>query len=163
MLTDPLTLTCCTQLSQRAHTFWMAFTCDRLAAACTGARKPMTDLLFACHRAEESTVSPGWAFSLAEEEISTLLPKPQITPGPVQPITSEELEQLSLSSPTFFTSNSLPLVGAANLHYKSVVLLGRVCAFLRSAPWPIGADIIRGARSVKSGLGTRSIEEIPNT
>jgi hypothetical protein len=24
-------------ISRRAHTFWMAFTCDRLAAACTGA------------------------------------------------------------------------------------------------------------------------------
>lgn len=90
----------------------MAFTADRLAAACT-----------------------GWASSLAEEEVSTLLPKPMSTIEglrSLQPITPQEMEQLSISSPTFFTANSLPLVDSANLHYKSVVLLGRVCAFLRS-------------------------------
>ena len=97
--------------AEQAHVFWMAFMADRLATACT-----------------------GWASSLAEEEISTLLPKPNFTPGPIQPFTQEEIEQLSLSSPTFFTANSLPLVNASNLHYKSVVLLGRVCAFLRSEP-----------------------------
>jgi hypothetical protein len=99
---------------------------------------------------------------MSESEISTLLPKPSITPGPILPITSEELEQLSLSSPTFFTSNALPLVNAVNLQYKSVVLLGRVCAFLRSAPWPLGADIIKGARSYRAGQ-KQVITDIPHS
>lgn len=96
--------------AEQASVFWKAFVADRLATACT-----------------------GWASSLAEDEISTLLPKPNPKPGPIQPVTAEEMEHLSISSPTFFTSNSLPLVDAPNLHYKSVILLGRVCAFLRSA------------------------------
>lgn len=124
---------------EQAHTFWLAFTCDRLAAACT-----------------------GWASSMPEDEVSTLLPKPKTTPGSIQPITSEELEQLSLSSPTFFTSNALPLVNAVNLQYKSVVLLGRVCSFLRSAPWPLGADIIKGARNYRAGV-RQNIADIPNS
>lgn len=95
--------------AEQAHVFWTAFTADRLATACT-----------------------GWASSLAEEEVSTLLPKPDPGAGPVQTATAAEMEQLSLSSPTFFTANSLPLINASNLHYKSVILLGRVCAFLRS-------------------------------
>lgn len=99
---------------------------------------------------------------MPENEVSTLLPKPTIVPGAIQPITQEELEQLSLSSPTFFTSNALPLVNAVNLQYKSVVLLGRVCAFLRSAPWPLGADIIKGARSYRAGQ-KQNIADIPNS
>ena len=99
---------------------------------------------------------------MPEDEVSTLLPKPTIVPGPLQAITEEELEQLSLSSPTFFTSNALPLVNAVNLQYKSVVLLGRVCSFLRSAPWPLGADIIKGARTFRAGQ-KHNIADIPNS
>lgn len=122
-----------------AHVFWHAFMCDRIAAACT-----------------------GWALSLAEEEISTLLPKPTVQPGPVQQITPQEMEQLSLSSATFFTSNSLPLVDATNLQYKSVVLLGRVCSFLRSAAWPVGSDIVRTARFMHRG-GKPSLADVASS
>lgn len=144
----------------RAHTFWMAFTCDRLAAACTGAfaLNPSARLAYWW-----SSFFTGWASSLAEEECSTLLPKPEIIPGPIQPIQPVEMEQLSLNSPTFFTSNATPLVGAANLHFKSVVLLGRVCAFLRSSPWPIGADIVKGAKTLQHRGGARSLDSIPTT
>jgi hypothetical protein len=65
---------------EQAHIAWSAFMADRAASACT-----------------------GWASSLSEDDVSTLLPKPIVEPGPVKHITTEEMECLSISSPTFFT------------------------------------------------------------
>lgn len=124
---------------EQAHVAWTAFMCDRAASACT-----------------------GWASSLAEEDMSTLLPKAVIQPGPVQPITEEEMTHLSLSSPTFFTSNDSPLIDAVSLQYKAMVLLGRVCAYLRTAAWPIGSDLVKTARFLGKG-GKPALSDVSNS
>ena len=124
---------------EQAHVAWSSLMADRAASACT-----------------------GWACSISEEDMSTLLPKPVVEPGPIKQITAEEMECLSISSPTFFTSNDSPLIDACNLQYKSILLLGRVCSFIRSAAWPVGSDLIRTARFLSKG-GKPSLSDVSNS
>ncbi|KAH8927064.1 hypothetical protein BT69DRAFT_1347587 [Atractiella rhizophila] len=113
---------------ERASTFWSAFCCDRFASAST-----------------------GWATSIDEADISTLLPVP---PGADVGSYNHTDSPLSISSPDFLTSHPPHLVTSFQLHIKSVVLLGRVVTFMQRAPWPIGKNLSRGVAGAPKHLAS---------
>lgn len=92
------------ELHERSVTFWLAFMADRFASAST-----------------------GWAMSLDETDITTLLP----SPGNIYPETDLSASPLSPRNPNFLISHPPHLVEGFQLFMKAVVLLGRVVTFLQ--------------------------------
>ncbi|KAM0755924.1 hypothetical protein T439DRAFT_15844 [Meredithblackwellia eburnea MCA 4105] len=105
------------ELYERTVTFWMAYCADRFACAST-----------------------GWATSLDDDDISSLLP----SPGPALPSTSEEIlaSPLFPKNPSFFVSHPPHLVQVLQLYIKANILLGRVCNYRHRAPAPLGTKIV---------------------
>lgn len=94
------------ELHERASTFWLALTLDRYCALTT-----------------------GWAESLGEEQISTLLvPAHGAYPAiPDQDFTSA----LCIHLPSFATAHPAELCGPLQLYVKAIVLAGRVASWLQ--------------------------------
>ncbi|KAM0789214.1 hypothetical protein ACM66B_000059 [Microbotryomycetes sp. NB124-2] len=109
-------------LFERSITFWFAFTCDRFASAST-----------------------GWATSLDEEDVTTLLPAP---PGNKYPTENLNESPLSVHNPHFLTSHPSHLVQTLQLYLKSVVLMGRVVTFLQRSASAIGVGPNNGKRNL---------------
>ncbi|KAK4051406.1 hypothetical protein OIV83_002890 [Microbotryomycetes sp. JL201] len=109
-------------LFERSITFWFAFTCDRFASAST-----------------------GWATSLDEEDVTTLLPAP---PGNKYPTENLNESPLSVHNPHFLTSHPTHLVQTLQLYLKSVVLMGRVVTFLQRSASAIGVGPNNGKRNL---------------
>ncbi|GAA6003786.1 hypothetical protein JCM10207_003598 [Rhodosporidiobolus poonsookiae] len=94
-------------LSERAHTFWCAFQADRFASGST-----------------------GWATSLDDADINTVLPCDTV-PYPTGNLAESPL---SPRNSMFFLCHPQHLVGPLQLAFKSVVLLGKVNVFTQRAP-----------------------------
>lgn len=103
-------------------TFWLAFMADRFASAST-----------------------GWAMSLDETDITTLLP----SPTNLYPDVDLAASPLSPRNANFLISHPPHLVQGFQLHMKAVVLLGRIVTFLQRSPtptaWKVGAPDEREA------------------
>lgn len=99
------------ELHERAATCWMAAALDTFA-----------------------TASTGWACSLAEEDITTLLP-PASGVYPREDLMSSPL---SPQNPSFLVAHPPHLVEELQLFLKSTVLLRRVNVFMQRAPAPVG-------------------------
>lgn len=74
-----------------------------------------------------ASASTGWAMSLDETDITTLLP----SPSHMYPDTDLASSPLSPRNPNFLISHPPYLVEGFQLFMKAVVLLGRVVTFLQ--------------------------------
>ncbi|KAI5477187.1 hypothetical protein MNV49_006631 [Pseudohyphozyma bogoriensis] len=99
------------ELYERSTTFWFAVTCDKFASAST-----------------------GWAMSLDDADITSLLPSPGLSYTTDDPASSP----LSPQNPNFMLAHPPHLVQSLQLYLKAIILLGRVVAFMQRAPAPIG-------------------------
>ncbi|KAG0658749.1 hypothetical protein C6P46_005613 [Rhodotorula mucilaginosa] len=105
------------ELAERCAVFWFVFGQDRMTSAAS-----------------------GWAATIDEEDVTTLLPHPLGAPDTSDdPLSSP----LCIHNPSFFFANPPHLVKRLQLHFKAFVLLGRVTRFLQRAPSPIGAGYPR--------------------
>ncbi|GAA6032123.1 hypothetical protein JCM8097_007084 [Rhodosporidiobolus ruineniae] len=95
------------ELRERAAAFYFAFLCDRMASAAT-----------------------GWAQSLDEADITTVIPT-DIEPYPTGPL---DESPLSPRSSMFFLAHPPNLCGPLQLVFKAVVLFGKVNVFTQRAP-----------------------------
>ncbi|GAA5930423.1 Zn(II)2Cys6 transcription factor [Sporobolomyces koalae] len=95
------------ELYERSINCWYAFMSDRMATACT-----------------------GWAHSIDEADIVSLLP----TDAPSSLAGDFESSPLSPRSPSFFLAHPPHLVGPLQLELKAIILLGRVNTFVQRAP-----------------------------
>ncbi|ORY60382.1 hypothetical protein BCR35DRAFT_198117 [Leucosporidium creatinivorum] len=123
------------QMFERSVTFWYAFVCDRFASAST-----------------------GWASSLEEADVTSLLPAP---PGFEYPSENLNSSPLSLHNPHFFTSHPPHLVQSLQLYLKAVVLMGRVVSWLQRSPSPIGVGINNGPPRHVPAAGSRDPRDSP--
>ncbi|GAA5958364.1 hypothetical protein JCM3765_004807 [Sporobolomyces pararoseus] len=96
-----------TELYERSINCWYAFMVDRMATACT-----------------------GWAHSIDEADVVSLLP----TDAPSSLAGDWESSPLSPRSPSFFLAHPPHLVGPKQLELKAIILLGRVNTFVQRAP-----------------------------
>ncbi|GAA5895977.1 Zn(II)2Cys6 transcription factor [Sporobolomyces salmoneus] len=95
------------ELYERSINCWYAFMSDRMATACT-----------------------GWAHSLDEADVVSLLP----TDAPSTLAGDWDSSPLSPKSPSFFLAHPPHLVGPKQLELKAIILLGRVNTFVQRAP-----------------------------
>lgn len=108
-----------------------AFACDRFASASTGWATSI----------EESDVTsllpapPGYEYPVSHTALRPLLPSRAIADPGVHRSQSENLNSspLSIHNPHFFTSHPPHLVQSLQLYLKSTVLMGRVVSWLQRA------------------------------
>lgn len=130
------------EIAERCAVFWFVFGQDRMTSAAS-----------------------GWAATIDEADLTTLLPHPVGAPDTVrfpEPELPDAVEThstpeliflgrglaqtedplsspLCIHNPSFFFANPPHLVKRLQLHFKAFVLLGRVSRFLQRAPSPIGS------------------------
>ncbi|KAM0786648.1 hypothetical protein ACM66B_002097 [Microbotryomycetes sp. NB124-2] len=108
------------ELHSRAVTFWLAFMADRFSSAST-----------------------GWATSLDETDISTILPS---STG-VYSLGNTETSILSPRHPHFLISHPPEHIQGFQLNIKAVILFGRVVNYLHRVPtstaWKVGNPKMR--------------------
>lgn len=92
------------ELHERSINCWYAFMSDRMATACT-----------------------GWAHSIDEADIVSLLP----TNAPSALCGDYDTSPLSPRSSSFFLAHPPHLVGPKQLELKAIILLGRVNTFVQ--------------------------------
>ncbi|GAA5911408.1 hypothetical protein JCM6882_004992 [Rhodosporidiobolus microsporus] len=104
-------------VQERLYTFWAVLMADRMTCAAT-----------------------DWAMTIAEEDVTSLLPAPDGREGMGDEWFDSPLSSpLCTHNPSFFFANPPHLVGPHQLYIKAIVLLGRVCTFLQRAPEPVGS------------------------
>ncbi|KAK4048864.1 hypothetical protein OIO90_005672 [Microbotryomycetes sp. JL221] len=103
------------ELNERATAFWLAFMADRFSSAST-----------------------GWATSLDETDVSTVIP----SATGVYSIGNTETSVMSPRHPHFLISHPPQHVQGFQLYIKSVILFGRVVNYLHRLPtetaWKVG-------------------------
>ena len=115
------------ELRERAATCWMAVAFDGFASAST-----------------------GWAASIDNDDITTLLP-PASGPYPTEDLIHSPLSQ---HNPSCLESHPPHLVAPLQLFFKSVILLRRVLVLIARSPAPIGKGL--PLSSLYSGFDVRT-------